>query len=62
MKTLKPWPILFFLTGAGLGVALALGAGAILSRIDDNLLWLIPIAGVLGLLALFAFDMLQPRG
>jgi hypothetical protein len=38
MKTLKHWRVLSFLTGAGLGVALALGAGAILSRIADNLL------------------------
>ncbi len=57
MKTLKYWLILLFLTGAGLGVALALGAGAILSRIDDNLLWLIPIIGVAGLLALLALDL-----
>jgi hypothetical protein len=53
--------VLALVVGAALGVALALGAAASLSRIDANLICLIPSAAATGLTALLAIDMLHTR-
>jgi len=50
-----------FLAGAVLGVALAVNAGLIFMLFDDRLLWLIPIAGVCGLMALAGVHVLYFR-
>ena len=57
----RRWLLVAFLAGAVSGVALALAFGSIFMLVADRLLWLIPLAGITGLVLLAGTHVLLER-